>query len=127
MRRFTPGPIDPRDEAPAAEPRPTGSIAERLFEKAGQTMDPEWRRQADRRDIREALDIQVENERQQLFGYTIDVSNDSIGITCKQHLEPDSTVRIRLSDNDDGQWCCAVVVHCTQAISGFKIGLRMLP
>lgn len=57
------------------------------------------------------------------YVYTRDVSRDGVGLTCRERLDDESRVQLRRDSNDP--WVPARVVHCTQTVGAFKIGIDL--
>ena len=51
-----------------------------------------------------------------------DVTGEGLGIQCRVNFRERSELRIRLADQPD-EFLDGVVVHCTETIGGFKIGI----
>jgi len=88
-----------------------------LWEESEENTTQEFRRDTKRRECFAQIDLWVDGHI--IIGNIRDVAINSLGITCRQHM--DGSVFVRLSYTED--WLEMNVVHCTQTISGFKIGL----
>lgn len=77
-------------------------------------------RRTDRRNIRELVELRVGDRTTNV--YTLDIGPDSMMVLVRTSIRDGSVVQARLSEHD-GQFCQARVVHCTQAVNGFKVGL----
>jgi hypothetical protein len=63
----------------------------------------------------------VDGKRFSLYGQTRDISERGIGLECRQPLEPDSLLRIRLDGQTDAVE--GYVVHCTVGLGIYRIGV----
>ena len=57
---------------------------------------------------------------------TLTVTDNGIGIQCHARIPEWSEVRIHREDEPD-EFVDGVVVHCTETIGGYKIGVRVEP
>jgi hypothetical protein len=65
--------------------------------------------------------LSIDGSQCRLYAQTRDISEGGIGLECRQQLEPDSRVRIRL----EGQLEAieGYVVHCTQGLGKYLVGV----
>jgi hypothetical protein len=61
---------------------------------------------------------------EKIHGRIRDVTEDGLGIHCRSKINEYSEVRVQLEDDPD-EHIDGVVVHCTQTVGAFKIGVRL--
>ena len=68
--------------------------------------------------------IEVRDRREErIRGRIFNVSEDGLGIQCRTKIPEWAEVRIHLRGEPD-EVLNGVVVHCTETVGGFKIGIR---
>jgi len=86
----------------------------------------EYRRGEARLDARAPVDVVVlrttASAAQPVRGRTLNVASDSLAVVCRQPVSAGSRVRVTLPS---GRFCDADVVHCTQTVGGYKIGMKL--
>lgn len=101
-------------------------VAELVEQGSLQDAPPEWRRGEARLDICVQVEVKVLRTTalspQPVGGRTLNVASDSLAIVCRTPIAAGSRVRVALPS---GRFCEADVVHCTQTVGGFKIGMRL--
>ena len=102
------------------------NIASELYEELCESPEQEWRRDSSRRETYEALDLEYPTEEgmKVILAYALNVSLDSLGISCREEFKPRDRVRIRRAFGEN--WSDAQVMHCTATIGGYKIGLKII-
>ncbi len=100
------------------------SLAADLYAQACDRGESEWRRGAQRRDIREDISIEVPGHKHPVSGFTYQVSPDSMTVCCRQALELETVVIVRRAYVEDGLCDEGTVMHCTQTIGGYKVGIK---
>jgi hypothetical protein len=101
------------------------NLAAQLYAKAQRHPVSEWRRGTSRRYVREPVLMRRLGGTQDIHGCTVDAGPDSLGISCREALEPGDRIHVRLSLKSD-EWWLFEVRHCSPSVSGFKVGLRIL-
>ena len=89
-----------------------------LWEESEEDTTQEYRRDVKRRGCSTKIDLWVNGNI--IIGSARDVGINSLGITCRQHIG-DGKIFVRPAYSED--WIEMNVIHCTQTVSGFKIGL----
>lgn len=64
------------------------------------------------------------NFTEHIYISTRDISIDGLGFESKKKLQPGDELTINITTDDDEFAVCAVVVHCTQSIGTYKVGVR---
>jgi hypothetical protein len=64
--------------------------------------------------------------RNSTYGRVRDVNENGVGIQCRTAIAEWTEVRIQLQDQPD-EYVDGVVVHCTETVGGYKIGVRIEP
>ncbi len=102
------------------------NLASELYDELCDTPVQEWRRDFTRRDTHEAIDLEypTEDGMDVVLAYALNVSVDSMGITCRQEFSKRDRVRVRRAFGET--WTEAVVMHCTSTVGGYKIGLKII-
>ena len=100
-------------------------LAGELWQEAGpgseEPSPPEWRRDSPRRLVHQAVDIRHRGGR--AYGHARNVGPDSMCVVAKQRLQCGSAVQVRRAYTDGAEWSRMTVVHCTDTIGGYKVGL----
>ena len=78
-------------------------------------------RRGDRRYIRELVELRIGGR--SLDAFTQDIGPDSMMVIVRTPVRERSVVQVRLTEHEE-QFRPALVNHCTQAVSGFKVGLE---
>jgi hypothetical protein len=108
--------------------RSTAGLASRLYTAAEDPPGREWRRSSARREVRSRVRIRPHGKDREQFGYTLNVTPSALCVNCKGEFEPFTMVDVCLDEacgSSDEGWAPAVVVHRTQTINGYKVGLRL--
>lgn len=102
-------------------------LASDLYAQAGPGSEEpapgEWRRGAGRRVIRVPVEIECPGKRA-MRAHTLNVSPDSMCVLSRDRLGAHERVRVRLAHEPGAAWHAAAVVHCTETVGGFKVGLK---
>ncbi len=107
--------------APPTRPKaPQRNPGEILFERSDQPVESEWRRAEARKCSMEPIDLEFNGQTMMATAY--DASPHSLGVRTKQKVPAGSLVRVRISC-EEGDWCTAKVVHCTDTFGGYRIGM----
>ncbi|MHC4442610.1 MAG: hypothetical protein ACYTBZ_21315 [Planctomycetota bacterium] len=102
-------------------------LVRELFDVASDPDDAHvrGRRSGARRvSLQEPLDLEIGGERYPSIAVARDVGTDAIGITSNMPIEEHSRIRVRRALTL-GQWSEASVIHCTETIGGYQIGLKI--
>ena len=103
-------------------PREEPNLTDELWEQAGpESTDnsPEYRRDCPRRRIEISLDLDVGGK--MLLARSRNVGEDSMGVFSRNFVQA-ARVRVRVAI-PQSMWYEACVVHCTETIGGYKVGL----
>ncbi len=57
------------------------------------------------------------------YVYSRDISEDGIGVVCRNRLGETTRVELRRDENDP--WVPARVAHCTQTVGAYKVGIEL--
>ncbi len=56
----------------------------------------------------------------------LNISAGGLGLFCRRAIPCDYFVAVRLDEDEvDPTWVPASVIHCTQTLGGYKVGLRL--
>jgi len=80
---------------------------------------PEWRRSELRLEVRAPLELTVNSL--VISSYTLNVALNSMCVFSRTNIIAGSIVSVS-SPHYDKEWC-GRVVHCTQTVGGWKIGI----
>lgn len=103
---------------------PHGNLAATIYAELAQAADPsgpEWKREHARREVRVALDIEIEGK--VLRAYTQNISPNGMCVICKTAAQSQTTIRVRRT-LPDSVWSEAQVRHCTGTFGAHKIGIE---
>lgn len=98
------------------------NVAAELFESAG--LEAQHPAHPCRMICRE-VQVRAAQDAEPIAAHTIWVTPDTLEVDCKDELDPQELVEVRLADGPEDLWCQAVVQHCVGTIIGYTIGLRM--
>jgi hypothetical protein len=57
------------------------------------------------------------------YVYSRDISEEGIGLVCRDRLTDATQVELRRDENDP--WVPARVAHCTQTVGAYKVGIEL--
>ena len=99
------------------------NLARQLYATAD--ADPpaaEYRRSSKRRTS--AVPLEVEANGKTLVATIVNVGPDSLCVKVREDIHA-TTIRVRQACKDDAPWCSAEVIHCTETLGGYKLGLKV--
>lgn len=101
------------------------NFVKRLYDDAGPKAAPrapEYRRSPARRTS--DVPLEVEANGKVLTATIFNVGPDSLCVKVREDIHAE-TVRVRQACEDDAPWYDAKVVHCTETLGGYKLGLTI--
>ena len=100
------------------------NLARQLYATAD--ADPpaaEYRRSSKRRTS--AVPLEVEANGKTLVATIVNVGSDSLCVRVREDIRAGSRVRVRRACEDGSPWHGAEVIHCTETLGGYKLGLKV--
>ena len=104
----------------------SGNLAKQLYDEAGLRAEPrapEYRRSKARRISRTPLEIDANGKT--LVATIVNVGSDSLCVRVREDIRAGSRVRVRRACEDGSPWHGAEVIHCTETLGGYKLGLKV--
>jgi len=91
---------------------------------------PEIKREKPRQEVfPDVVELQLLRHRGmpiKVQAHSRDISETGIGIRCRQQINADELVELRFHLDDVLYATRARVVHCTQTLGGYKVGLQFM-
>ncbi len=100
-------------------------LTQEMYE-AGPRAEPrakEHRREVARRSGSTPLEIEADGRN--LVAIFVNVGPDSLCVRVRKEVRAGSRVRVRKACEDGAPWHGAEVIHCTETMIGFKLGLKV--
>ena len=106
--------------------RQPDNLAGQLYDEAdaetGARAD-EWRRSSPRRTSDAPLEVRANGRI--LTAVAVNVGPDSLCVRVREGVREGDAIRVRRAYEDGAPWYGAEVVHCTETLGGYKLGLRV--
>ena len=102
------------------------NLTQELYDAAGAKAEPradEWRRSSARRTS--PIPLEVDLDGKILVAIIVNVGPDSLCVKVREDIRVGSRVRVRKACEEGVLWHGAEVLHCTETIAGFKLGLKV--
>lgn len=101
------------------------NLAQELYDEAGINAEPkapEYRRSKARRSSGALLE--VDGNGKTLVATIVNVGPDSLCVRVREDIHA-TRVRVRRACEDGALWHGAEVIHCTETLGGYKLGLKV--
>ena len=103
------------------------NLARELYEESDDPEDAHVKTR--RKEVRrvtpdEPIDLEIDGKVYRFTAEARDAGTQSIGIVSKMPIKDGSYIRVRRASTE-GEWNEAQVIHCTDTVGGYKIGLQI--